>query len=451
MATIQERNGSFRILFCHGDKRLSFTAGRISRTQAQAHAEKVEELLALLADGTLTLPEGVDLVTFVLYKGKPPAPKPKPTSQDTGVPPPGAPLPLSAYVDRYLEARSGGSMEANSLATARMHFRHLLRTLGADFDLRKCMLADLQRHVNARCKEGDRRHKESRPVAAATIRLEVSSLRSAWNWGVAGGLLAGNFPSRGLLYPKAEEQPPFMTWEEVERRVKAQGAEDGPWDCLYLRKGEVAELVAHVAGKDAAPWLHPLVATAAYTGARRSELLRMETADVDLVANVVLIREKKRTRKQRTTRRVSLTPALADVLKAWLDVHPGGKYLFCQSGIVGRSTKRSATTGHRGEGKRESSLKGRLKGVKGRPQAPTEAVTKDEAHDHFRRAVRGSKWEVLKGYHVLRHSFISCLAAAGVDQRIIDDWTGHSTDEQRRRYRHLVPDLKQQAMTNVFG
>ena len=131
MATIQERNGSFRILFCHGDKRLNFTAGRISRTQAQAHAEKVDELLALLADGTLTLPEGVDVVTFVLHKGRPLAPKPKPTSDDGGVPPPGAPLPLSAFADRYLEARSGGSMEANSLATARMHFRHLLRTLAS--------------------------------------------------------------------------------------------------------------------------------------------------------------------------------------------------------------------------------------------------------------------------------------------------------------------------------
>jgi integrase len=58
---------------------------------------------------------------------------------------------------------------------------------------------------------------------------------------------------------------------------------------------------------------------------------------------------------------------------------------------------------------------------------------------------------VLRGFHVLRHSFISCLAAAGVDQRIIDEWAGHSTDEQRRRYRHLVPDVKQQAIAGVFG
>jgi hypothetical protein len=38
-----------------------------------------------------------------------------------------------------------------------------------------------------------------------------------------------------------------------------------------------------------------------------------------------------------------------------------------------------------------------------------------------------------------------------VDQRIIDDLVGHSTEEQRRRYRHLFPDVKQQALLGVFG
>jgi hypothetical protein len=43
------------------------------------------------------------------------------------------------------------------------------------------------------------------------------------------------------------------------------------------------------------------------------------------------------------------------------------------------------------------------------------------------------------------------LASKGVDQRIIDDLVGHSTEEQRRRYRHLFPDIKQQAIQDVFG
>lgn len=92
-----------------------------------------------------------------------------------------------------------------------------------------------------------------------------------------------------------------------------------------------------------------------------------------------------------------------------------------------------------------------MSGVRTRERPAMAALTKDEAHDHFKRTLTGSKWEVLHGYHVLRHSFISCLAAAGIDQRIIDEFVGHQTDEQRRRYRHLVPDVKQKAIAGVFG
>src|SRR3712207_8603670 len=57
----------------------------------------------------------------------------------------------------------------------------------------------------------------------------------------------------------------------------------------------------------------------------------------------------------------------------------------------------------------------------------------------------------LTGYHVLRHSFVSNCAAAGVDQRLIDAWVGHTTEEMRRRYRHLIPSVEQQAIRSVFG
>ncbi len=145
-----------------------------------------------------------------------------------------------------------------------------------------------------------------------------------------------------------------------------------------------------------------------------------------------------------------MSPPLKAVLAAWLAEHPGGPFLFCQSGFVERSKKRSRTTGHQGEKARPGSLKGRLATVRPREAQATAGITRDEAHDHFKRTLAGSKWEVLRGPHVLRHSFISCLAAAGVDQRIIDDFVGHQTDEQRRRYRHLLPDVKKKALSSVF-
>jgi integrase len=146
-----------------------------------------------------------------------------------------------------------------------------------------------------------------------------------------------------------------------------------------------------------------------------------------------------------------LTPFLAGVLRDWLAVHPGGPVLFCLAGVVARSKKRSRTTGHRGEKKRASTLKGRMAGVRRREEPPVATLSPKEAHDHFKRTLAGSKWEVLKGWHVLRHSFISACATKGVDQRMLDDWVGHQTDEQRKRYRHLWPSTQQQAIAAVFG
>jgi integrase len=190
---------------------------------------------------------------------------------------------------------------------------------------------------------------------------------------------------------------------------------------------------------------------AAHTGARRSEIMRAQVIDVDVAGKSVLIREKKRKRGTRSHRRVPLTPFLADVLKDWLAAHPGGQHLFCHAGIVGRSKKRSRTTGHQDEKTRPSGLRGRMATERRREEQPVAPLTRKEAHDHFKRTLAGSKWQALKGWHVLRHSFISACASKGTDQRLIDEWTGHSTEEQRKRYRHLWPSTQQEAIKLVFG
>src|SRR5262249_34656453 len=154
------------------------------------------------------------------------------------------------------------------------------KTLGESFDLAGLSLADLQKHVN------ERRKKKYRGghLSPITLRKEVASFRAAWNWGALGGLTEGPFPMKGLGYPKADEKPPFMTRDEIERRVRAGDLSEGEiaelWDCLYLRKEEVPQLLATVKCAGGPEWLHPLVATVAYTGARRSEALRMQVCDV---------------------------------------------------------------------------------------------------------------------------------------------------------------------------
>ena len=171
---------------------------------------------------------------------------------------------------------------------------------------------------------------------------------------------------------------------------------------------------------------------------------------MDFTGNTVLVREKKRTRGQRTTRRVPLTPFLKEVLREWLAIHPGGPALFCHAGTVARSKKRSRTTGHQNEKKRPSSLKGRMATVKKREQPAQAALTRNEVHDHFKRVLAGTKWEMMRGLHTLRHSFISACASKGVDQRLVQEWAGHMNEATSKRYRHLYPSTQQEAIKGVF-
>jgi integrase len=254
-----------------------------------------------------------------------------------------------------------------------------------------------------------------------------------------------------LRFPKTDEKPPFMTRTEIERQITG-GMTEPLWESLYLDDREIKQLLAYVKKHATPPWLYPLMATAAHTGARRSELLRALVTDVDLSDGTLLVREKKRSRSERTHRRVPLTPQLKKVLKWWLADHPGGTHLFVAAGIVAHSKKRSPTTGHRGEKTRPTGLVDRRSTVNPRPTIPpASGLTKDEVHDHFKRTLAGSCWQVVRGLHVLRHSFISACASKGVDQRLIDEWVGHQTDQQRKRYRHLYPSTQQEAIRRVFA
>ena len=194
-----------------------------------------------------------------------------------------------------------------------LHFKHLCQALGDGFPIRELKLSDLQGYVDRRAKAKGTSGKRLSP---ATIRKEIVSLRTAWNWGVRMGLVAGRFPYEGLRYPKSDEKPPFQTREEIERQISAGGLKPAQvkelWEALYLQSHEIAELLAYAREHAAHPWVYPLIAMAAHTGARRSELIRMGVGDVDLDGGIVTVRERKRVKGKRSTRRAPLTPLLKD-------------------------------------------------------------------------------------------------------------------------------------------
>ncbi len=75
----------------------------------------------------------------------------------------------------------------------------------------------------------------------------------------------------------------------------------------------------------------------------------------------------------------------------------------------------------------------------------------DDADRTFQATTAGSKWTVLRGYHVLRHSFASLCAMKAVPEHTISRWMGHETEEMKKRYRHLYPEQTKRAMQKLFG
>lgn len=412
MGWVEQRGKKFRLSFRFGGTLFRHSLGVESRKEADESLALVERNLRLVEEGILELPRGADLPLFLLSGGKLTA---RPEVVDV--------VTLGDLVELYLGAHAG-AQESSTIYTARIHANHLKKTLGDGFAVETLSTSDLQGHVERRAKAKGRGGK---PLSPVTIKKEIASFSGIWSWAVRMGHIVGPFPNKGLVYPKTSEKPPFQTRVEIEEQVKRGGLTDDErrelWNSLFLTLPEVAEFLEFVRENARHDWIYPMFCIAAHTGARRSEILRSRISDFDFQAKSVLIREKKRVKGRRTTRRVPLSGFLARVMREWFDAHPGGVHAVCQPLKIFRSKK---------------------------TRVDYVPVTIDESNDHFARTIAGGKWEVIPGWHCFRHSFASNCAARGVDQRLINAWLGHQTEEMARRYSHLIPNVSQSALDSVF-
>ena len=410
MAGLEVRNGRYNLILRYGGKRFIRSLKTTNEDEALSKKLRVEENIRLVESGRLTIPDGADFVTFLLSDGRL---NRKPLAK--------ASLTIPMLFSGFWDALPAESLEPSTIDLMKIHQRHLERHLGKRLVPQNLAQTDLQTYVVKRSKE---KTNKGTNVKGTTIKKEIVTFNSVWRWGVNAGKLHGDFPKSELRYPKSSERPVFQTWQEIERQI-ANGASDELWDSLYLSMDEINELLAHVKTAARLPFVYPMFALAAYTGARRSELLRSLLTDIDLETGVVTLREKKRVKGKSSTRRVPICEPLKIILRNWLDNHPGTPFTFCHPDPILYS--------HRQIRDEENPL------------------TKDQASHHFGKALEESDWEVIKGWHCLRHSFISNCASRGIDQRMIDEWVGHTTESMRRRYRHLFPSSQLTAIRQLFS
>ena len=403
MASLERRGNGFRVVFRLGGRKHHVSVSASDTKDAEACRVRLEENLRLVERGRLVIPDGADVGLFLLSDGR--------LEQKVRVE---RPVRLVEMFDLYRTEFTAGAKEAITREMENIHLNHLARLVGGDTPVAAVTAGTVQQFVDARSRELHRGH----PVKPKTVRKAVATLRFVWNWAHGRGQVPTKFPEVELVFPKEKQPEPFRTYDQIQAILTRGGVdkrrERELWDGLFLDPAQVAEVLAHVRLKPNTKYLHPFLVTAAYTGARRSELFRSRVEDFDFDGKHLLLREKKRSRDKETFRTVDLSPKVEAVIRAYFaDGHPGGAVAFCSK--------------------------------------PDRMLTDGQAWKAFRTGVRGSKWHVLRGFHAFRHSFASNLAAAGVDQRVIDELMGHTTVEMQKRYRHLFPDQRRQAILTVFG
>jgi len=151
-------------------------------------------------------------------------------------------------------------------------------------------------------------------LSNATARKYLNALSDLFARAVSDGQALQN-PVRSLYKKPSPERIEARYWEPHEVAILLESARTLPPDAVLRGRGNGGAVRA-----DTYPWIYPLLATAALTGARKSELLGLAVDDVSFNLRRIFIRPNVwRDLKTRGSERdVPLWPQLEEVLRAYL-------------------------------------------------------------------------------------------------------------------------------------
>jgi len=254
------------------------------KVESDRHAElildRINKALEGVERGTLVIPPGVSPKDFIVAGG---VIEDGPTAMAVkGT--------LEEIFELYRGQLTPNAKAKSSLSTERVHEKHFMKVFGGHARWADLGVGVVQKYVDRRAKEG---------VVRETLKKELGTLRYVWSWAHKRGHLSSG-PSWGLdeiTLPKGREKPPFQTWEQIERRIARGKLSDDQkaelWECLWLNREQVAKCLDWVRDNAPAPFIYPMFAFAAYTGARRGEIVEGLRTDWDFDTGIVGIRQRK--------------------------------------------------------------------------------------------------------------------------------------------------------------
>ncbi len=287
MASIQQdsQTGIYRIRFRFADRAYNRSLKTTDLKAARTALGRAEENMQLIEKGRLEVPPNADLAKFIMSDGKI---NRKPVLCTS--------ITLGKLFESYLAQLPAGTKEELTIGLEKTHINNFKRILPTSKLANTITTADLQRYVERRLNKT----RKGRNLSPETVKREMATFRSIFNWAKSLGYVEGESPTNGLIIGKPDAKPPFMTMIEINRRIERGGISDKEqnelWECLYLTTDEVAEFLKFVKERNRYPFIYPMLYFIAFTGVRRSEMMRSRIDDFNFENRTVLVREKKRSR-----------------------------------------------------------------------------------------------------------------------------------------------------------
>lgn len=250
-------------------------------------------------------------------------------------------------------------------------------------------------------------NKLSLTLAARTVFLELTLVKSVVNWLVGNSHLPSNSELRYQL-------------------TKPNGS-----DTYCYRPIEVSAMVNHCQNHPGLAWLGEVILILAHTGLRIGELASLRWTDINFHQNTIRVADERasqklratglgRTTKGRRSRMIPLHPVLREML-ASLAHQPDGYVVHALRG--GRLLPRNV-------------LQAFIKEVI-RPLSKQFPTPKGEiGFEHGR-------------LHSFRHYFCSKALLCGASEGEVREWLGHADSKMVEHYRHLRADDAHRKMANI--
>ncbi len=242
--------------------------------------------------------------------------------------------------------------------------------------------------------------RKSDGVRDETRKNEMASIRAMLNWAVEKGRIEST-PITKFPIVKTDDGDPFLFKADIDRMIADGSCSSEEIDRLgkrmVLAPEDVERLITLARSKD--DRLVAPIRLVSATGIRRGEMAGLRRADFDPNLGRITVHSGKGSRSKKQT--VRLVDVHARVLPAMRDhfaaLPEGSAWLFP---VLEPTTKR----------------------ISERPHMVCRA---DRAGRLMRELLVGTEFELLGGWHALRHSFITICVWQGLTFEQISQWTGH--------------------------